>query len=120
MKNSLETKLGIFVAITIGAAVVIIETLGSADLFSHGKYISAQFDTVQDLKIGDRVKMAGVEIGRVDKISLTDEKVNVVMKLKPDANVKTDSQAIIKFTGLMGQNFVALSFGAPGSPRAED
>ena len=120
MKNSLETKLGFFVAITICAAVLIIETLGSADLFSRGKHVSALFDTVQDLKVGDRVKMAGVEIGRVDKIEIADEKVSVTMKLKLDANVKTDSKAIIKFTGLMGQNFVNVSFGAPGSPKAED
>jgi len=120
MKNSLETKLGFFVAITVCAAVLIIETLGSADLFARGKHVSALFDTVQDLKIGDRVKMAGVEIGRVEKIELADEKVNVTMKLKLDAGVKTDSKATIKFTGLMGQNFVAVSFGAPGSPKAED
>ena len=120
MKNSLETKLGFFVAITVCAAVLIIETLGSADLFSRGYHVSALFDTVQDLKIGDRVKMAGVEIGRVEKIELADEKVSVTLKLKPNAGVKTDSKAIIKFTGLMGQNFVNLSFGAPGSPKAED
>src|SRR5258706_5446487 len=120
MKNSLETKLGFFVAITVCAAVLIIETLGSADLFSRGKHVSALFDTVQDLKVGDRVKMAGVEIGRVEKIEIADEKVSVTMKLKLDANVKTDSKAIIKFTGLMGQNFVNVSFGAPGSPKADD
>jgi phospholipid/cholesterol/gamma-HCH transport system substrate-binding protein len=119
MKNSLETKLGIFVAVTIIAAVLIVETLGSAELFSRGYRISAQFDTVQDLKVGDRVKMAGVEIGKVDKIELGDNKVIVVMKLHPDAAVKTDSKAIIKFTGLMGQNFVAITFGAPGSPKVE-
>jgi phospholipid/cholesterol/gamma-HCH transport system substrate-binding protein len=120
MKNSLETKLGIFVAITVIAALLIIETLGSADLFSRGYRISAQFDTAQDLKVGDRVRMAGVEIGKVDKIALADNKVNVIMKLKSDAVVKTDSKAVIKFTGLMGQNFVALSFGAPGSPKVEE
>lgn len=118
--NSLETKLGVFVVLAVFAAVFIIETLGSADLFSSGKYVSAQFDTVQDLKVGDRVKMAGVEIGRVEKIELTDDKVKVTMKLKPDAAVKTDSKAAIKFTGLMGQNFVGISFGAPGSPKVED
>ncbi len=89
-------------------------------MFSRGNHVSAQFDTVQDLKVGDRVKMAGVEIGRVEKIALTDDKVSVTMKFKPDAAVKTDSKAAIKFTGLMGQNFVAISFGAPGSPTAED
>jgi phospholipid/cholesterol/gamma-HCH transport system substrate-binding protein len=120
MKNSLETKLGIFVAITVIAALLIIETLGSADLFSRGYHVSAQFDSAQDLKVGDRVRMAGVEIGKVDKIALADNKVNVVMKLKADAVVKTDSKAVIKFTGLMGQNFVAISFGAPGSPKVEE
>ena len=120
MKNSLETKLGFFVAITVCAAVLIIETLGSADLFSRGYHVSALFDSVQDLKVGDRVKMAGVEIGRVEKIELADEKVSVTLKLKPTAGVKTDSKAIIKFTGLMGQNFVNISFGAPDSPKAEE
>jgi phospholipid/cholesterol/gamma-HCH transport system substrate-binding protein len=120
MKNSLETKLGIFVAVTVIAALLIIETLGSADLFSRGYHVSAQFDTAQDLKVGDRVRMAGVEIGKVDKIALADNKVNVVMKLKSDAVVKTDSKATIKFTGLMGQNFVSISFGAPGSPKVEE
>ena len=120
MKNSLETKLGVFVVLVIFAAWAIVETLGSADVFSHGYHISAQFDTAQDLKIGDRVKMAGVEIGRVDNISLSDEKVVVTMKLKTDAVVRTDSKAAIKFTGLMGQNFVAIGFGSPGAPKAAD
>ena len=78
------------------------------------------FDTVQELKVGDSVKMAGVEIGRVEKIALADGKVTVTMKLHPDAVVKTDSQAIIKFAGLMGQNFVAIDFGSPGAPLAVD
>jgi phospholipid/cholesterol/gamma-HCH transport system substrate-binding protein len=32
--------------------------------------------------------------------------------------VKTDSKATIKFTGLMGQNFVAIDFGSPDATRA--
>jgi phospholipid/cholesterol/gamma-HCH transport system substrate-binding protein len=120
MKNSLETKLGIFVFLAVVAAWIIVETLGSVDLFRHGYRVSAQFATVQDLKVGDRVKMAGVEIGRVDDIQLTDTKVSVIMKLRNNAQVKTDSKASIKFTGLMGQNFVAIDFGSPDQPRAKE
>ena len=120
MRNSLETKLGIFVVLTIFAAVFIIEVLGSADMFTHGYRVTALFDTAQDLKVGDHVKMAGVEIGRVDKISLADGKVMVTMKLHPDAVVKTDSKATIKFTGLMGQNYVNVAFGSTGAPKAGD
>ena len=107
MKNSLETKLGIFVVLAIFAAVLIIETLGGAEFLHSGYHVSALFNTVQDLKVGNSVKMAGVEIGRVEKIVLTGTQVKVTMKLHSDAVVKTDSKAIIKFTGLMGQNFVA-------------
>jgi len=120
MKNSLETKLGFFAVIVVLVAWAIVETLGSTDIFSHGTVISARFDTAQDLKVGDRVKMAGVEIGHVESIGLSDDKVVVNMKLKSDAPVKTDSLATIKFTGLMGQNFVALSFGTPGAVKAEN
>jgi phospholipid/cholesterol/gamma-HCH transport system substrate-binding protein len=120
MKNSLETKLGIFVVLVVLAAWAIIETLGSGDFFHPGFKVSAQFDTVQDLKVGDRVKMAGVEIGHVADIELTSNKVSVVMKLQNGAIVKTDSTATVKFTGLMGQNFVAIGFGSDGAPQASE
>ncbi|MGH7952775.1 MAG: MlaD family protein [Limisphaerales bacterium] len=118
MKNSLETKLGVFVALAIIAAVIIVETLGGSEFFRHGYHVSAFFHTVQDLKIGNSVKMAGVEVGRVEKITLADNKVHVIMKIRTDAAVKTDSKASIKFTGLMGQNFVSLTFGSPDAPKA--
>ena len=120
MKNSLETRLGLFVAVAILAAWAIVETLGGVEMFRGGYHVLAQFDTAQDLKVGDTVKMAGVEIGRVEKIALTDQKVQVTMKLHGDVVVKTDSKAVIKFTGLMGQNFVAVDFGSVAAPRAVD
>ena len=118
MKNSLETRLGIFVVLVIVAAFLITETLGGLEWFQGGLTVSGLFDTVQDLKVGNNVKMAGVEIGRVEKIALEGNRVRVTMKLHSDAVVKTDSQAVIKFTGLMGQNFVSISFGTPDAPRA--
>jgi phospholipid/cholesterol/gamma-HCH transport system substrate-binding protein len=120
MKNSLETKLGVFVVLVVMASWAIIETLGGADFFSHGYHVIAQFDTVQDLKVGDHVKMAGVDIGHVDDIELSSNKVSVIMKLRQGAIIKTDSKATIKFTGLMGQNFVALDFGSDGAPQAAE
>ena len=122
MKNTLETRLGIFVALAVLAAVLIMETLGGPDWFRRGYHVNADFNSVQDLKLGDRVKIAGVEVGKVDKIGLDEprNKVRVSMKLKRNVIVRTDSTATIKFTGLLGQNFVALDFGSPSSPPAAD
>ena len=122
MKNTLETRLGIFVALAVLAAVLIMETLGGPEWFKRGYHVNADFNTVQDLKLGDRVKIAGVEVGKVDKIGLdeTNNKVRVTMKLRRNVIVRTDSTATIKFTGLLGQNFVAIDFGSPSSPPAAD
>ncbi len=120
MKNSLETRLGIFVILVVLAAWAIMETLGGMEMLHGGFRVNALFNTAQDLKVGDNVKMAGVEIGRVETIALDSGKAKVTMKLHPDAAVKTDSEAVIKFTGLMGQNFVSISFGSPDAPKAVD
>lgn len=119
MKNSLETRLGVFVALTILACIIIVETLGNFSLLQRGYHVAALFNSAQDLKEGNAVKMAGVDIGRVEKIELADQKVKVTMKLNSSAVVKTDSKATIRFTGLMGQNFVAISFGKPESPKVD-
>lgn len=121
MKNTLETRLGIFFALTLIVAVIILEMAGVAEYFKPGYRVYANFHTVQELKKGDLVKMAGVEVGRVDEISLTNDQVRITMKIKKrDAVIRTDSRATIKFTGLMGQNFVSLDFGTPKGDRADD
>jgi phospholipid/cholesterol/gamma-HCH transport system substrate-binding protein len=113
MKNSLETRIGIFVALTALAAVFILEMIGGVEKFTRGYHMHALFNNVQELKVGDRVKMAGVEVGRVEEIALdpTRNKVKVTMKIRKSAGVKTDSVASVDFTGLMGQNLVSLTFG---------
>jgi phospholipid/cholesterol/gamma-HCH transport system substrate-binding protein len=117
MKNTLETRIGLFVALTVVAAAIILERVGSFETFQRGRQVNALFSEIQDLKIGDRVKMAGVEVGRVQSIQLTNNKVLVVMKVRSTAEIKTDSAASIKFMGLLGQNFVAVDFGTPrGEP----
>jgi phospholipid/cholesterol/gamma-HCH transport system substrate-binding protein len=40
------------------------------------------------------------------------------MKIRRDAGVRTDSIATVKFTGLLGQNFVSLDFGSAGAELA--
>lgn len=120
MRNTLETRLGIFVAIVLLASLVVVDLVGGLPFLKSGYHVSAQFNNIQDLKVGDPVKMSGVAIGRVDKIQLADGKVRVALRLNKDAVVKTDSTATIRFTGLMGQNYVAVDFGSATAPVAND
>lgn len=113
MKNTLETRLGIFFALAMCAAVLLVETIGGTGFFRKGYPVTAAFKSVQDLKVGDPVKLAGVRIGSVSDITLTNDLVQVTMKIERDKQIRTTSKAKIKFAGLMGQNFVEMDFGSP-------
>jgi phospholipid/cholesterol/gamma-HCH transport system substrate-binding protein len=123
MKDSIETRLGMFFALAIIAALVILESLGAFAFFWRGYHLHALFKNVQELKVGDAVKMGGVPVGRVESIALTNAVARVTMNLdrKMKEQVRLDSIATIKFTGLMGQNYVDISFGTPaGVPAGDD
>ena len=120
MKDTLETRLGIFFALALIAAVFINEMVGGVEFFKRGYHLRAHFQNVLDLKKGDPVKMAGVQVGRVDKIGFADNLVEVTMKINRDAVVRTDSKATIKFLGLLGQNYIALDFGTTNGVPAQE
>ena len=71
MKDSIETRLGLFFALAIITALVIMESLGTFAFFKRGYHLQALFKNVQELKVGDAVKMGGVPVGRVENIRLT-------------------------------------------------
>lgn len=120
MKNTLETRLGIFFALALLAGIIIIEMVGGLEYFRPGRNIRARFNSVMELKVGDPVKMAGVQVGKVDNITFSEGRVEVFMKInRKDATIKTDSKATIKFSGLMGQNYVSVDFGSPNAPVVE-
>ena len=114
MKNTLETRLGLFFALALIVAFVVMEMVGTFQFFKGGVRVRARFNTVQELSVGDPVKLAGVTIGRVESIGIDEGggRVTVLMKLESVQGVKTDSKATIRFSGFMGQNHVALSFGS--------
>jgi phospholipid/cholesterol/gamma-HCH transport system substrate-binding protein len=120
MKENIESKLGLFFALAVIFALIILEFLGGFSFFHRGYHLRANFKNVQELKVGDFVKMAGVQVGRVQSITLSNADAEVTMNLNRDTNVKIDSKASISFTGLMAQSFVAIDFGSPSAPRAED
>jgi phospholipid/cholesterol/gamma-HCH transport system substrate-binding protein len=119
MKNTLETRLGIFFALALVVAVLVLEMVGAADFFKGGYTVTASFKNAQDLKKGDPVKTAGVEIGRVEGIELDAGRARVTLKIQKKYEIKTDARAVIKFTGLMGNNFVSIEGGSTAAPRIE-
>lgn len=118
-KNTLETRLGLFILLAFLAAFFIVEVIGVTDVFRPGYILRARFANIQDLKVGDSVKMAGMPVGQITKLNLVENKVELTLRLNKGTPVHTDSKATIKFKGLMGDNYVSIDFGNPGSPLLE-
>lgn len=116
MRNSLETRLGLFFAMVFVAGMVLLELAGGLDFFRKGVEIKARFDAVNELQVGAAVKLAGVPVGEVRRIAIEGNKVVVTLRVRTEAKVKTDSKAVVRFAGLMGQNYVELTFGSAGAP----
>lgn len=118
MKSTLETRLGIFFALALIGLFILMEVAGGLNVLNETIPVGARFDNIRDLKQGDPVKMAGVEIGKVSSIGFADNQVRITMDIDTEnaPAVKTDSVASIQFMGLMGQNFVAIEFGQSGVP----
>lgn len=119
MKPSLETRLGIFFAFAAIAAVLLIELSGGVDVFRKGYQLHADFRTIGQLKAGDPIKMAGVQIGRVLDFEFVEDKVRVTVKIDGNRQVKTDAIARIESAGLIGQNYISVNIGSATAPAFE-
>ena len=91
------------VALTIGLGV----KLANSRLFSHTYVLEAQFDDATGVLKGDAVKLAGVDIGRVESATLDDEGQAVVkFNLDESVELPTDSEIAIRWRNVLGQRYI--------------
>ena len=113
-------RLGIFIVATLAILASGVFLIGSKEyLFSSTYQLKAQFDNVAGLAAGADVRVGGVHSGTVESIELPHhpgEKVTVVMELEKSTHeiVKQDSVASIETEGLLGNQYMAISFGSAG------
>jgi phospholipid/cholesterol/gamma-HCH transport system substrate-binding protein len=111
-RSALDLGVGVFVLIGLIALGWMSVKLGRIDLLGNRGYVvSADFPTVGGLKAGSTIEIAGVEVGRVDRIVLQDYQAHVVMVIQPGVKLQDDSIASIKTKGLIGERYVRISPG---------
>jgi phospholipid/cholesterol/gamma-HCH transport system substrate-binding protein len=123
---SRAARLGAFIVATLAILVTGIFIIGSKQyLFSSTYELKAQFDNVEGLDAGGDVRVGGVHSGTVHSIVLPrqpGEKVTVIMELGKSTHeiIKQDSVASIETEGLLGNQFLAISFGSAGTAGVRD
>ncbi len=115
-------RLGVFIVVTLALLATGVFIIGSKEYLFRSTYqLKAQFDNVAGLAEGADVQVGGVHSGTVTGIKLPGkpgDKVTVIMELDQPtrAIVKQDSVASIQTEGLLGNQFMAISFGSAGQP----
>ncbi len=84
-------------------------------------YVHADFGRTDGLVIGDKVRMAGVDIGRVVDASL-DENFHAILKLEIMDKIKIpdDSSASIVSSSIMGSKYIEIEPGGSDVYLPED
>ena len=110
-KYALETYVGIFVLIGLICVAYLTVKLGKFEVIGGDYYVlKARFASVNGLKPGSSVEMAGVQIGTVDRIRIHTELqvAEVELKIRKDIALSEDTIASIKTNGLIGDKYVRM------------
>jgi len=111
----LEMMVGIFMVIGILCLGYVSIKLGKMELVGGDYYtVSAGFDSVSGLKPGARVEVAGVEVGKVDRITLdakSGDRALAYLKIKTGVKITDDVIASVRTSGIIGDKFIKLKPG---------
>ena len=114
-RNLIETAMGAFV-LAAAAAFLLIVYKSSNTPSVYGYQMAAEFNKIGGLKVGNDVRVSGVPVGKVVRVTLDHDtfKAKVVFDVDVECVFSTDSIAVIASEGLLGGNFLEIIPG--GSP----
>lgn len=98
----------------IGTAVIIALLLGIVGFSSLGigkRTYAGDFAQAGGIMSGDKVRVAGIDVGEVTSTALAGDRVHIEMRVDDDVRVTDTGTATIKLSTLLGQRFIELTEG---------
>jgi len=114
-ERTLELKVGLFITVGIIMFFILVFSIGDVYLVKKGYYVNVLFNFANGLKESSPVRLAGVDVGQVDRIELFFDpqekktKVNLVAWIRnDDIRIERDSEAVINTLGLLGEKYLEI------------
>jgi phospholipid/cholesterol/gamma-HCH transport system substrate-binding protein len=108
--KTFDREVAVGMILLLGAAILVYISLNLGRLSfgqTQGYTVQAEFPNAGGLQEGALVELAGVEIGRVAGVTLTDTyHARVTLNILPTIALQEDSRAAIKSKGLIGERYV--------------
>ncbi|MBW8481668.1 MCE family protein [Actinomadura parmotrematis] len=104
-----------FIVVTVLATTVLAASIAQTGGGPSRSY-RARFTDASGLRAGDGVRIAGVQVGRVEGIDVVDRRIaRVRFSVDRDRTVPASATATIKYLNLVGQRYVELARGTGGT-----
>ncbi len=121
-ERRLQLRAGIFTIVVVVALGVVVSTLNrEGGLFTPRYALFADFDGIEGLFVNSPVRLAGNQVGRVRDIRFLPPGSERVVRVELDVDssvqdrITVDSVASIHQAGILGDMYVEISLGTPGS-----
>jgi len=110
-------KLVIFCLVSIIVTTVLTVIMGRLGGEGKTEY-HAMFNTASELEDGDDVRVAGVSVGAVTGVDITDDgKALVSFRIDNGVDLTPGSRAEVRYLNLVGARYLALKAGTPSAAR---
>lgn len=114
--RAIEIGVGIFVAIGFIAIVVLAMQVSNLAAFTRtdGYEVKARFQNIGGLKVRAPITMAGVRVGKIERIDLDSDTYEAVVTLsifEEFDRLPLDTSASILTAGLLGEQYIGLDAG---------
>lgn len=112
-KKTIDLSVGLLVILAVLAMFFIAVSASGVEGRHAGRFIkiSADFDNVSGLRVRAPVKVSGVWIGEVSKITLDPQTYRAHVQLKVAKNIEKipmDSEAKVLTEGLLGSKYISI------------
>ncbi|WP_371746981.1 virulence factor Mce family protein [Mycolicibacterium sp. YH-1] len=109
-------RLAVFLVVCLLGVFGLFAVFGELRFGEETKTYTAEFANVTGLENGDFVRIAGVEVGKVEKVEIQPDTTALVMFTADQSVVLTEgSRAVIRYDDLIGGRYLALQEGAGGT-----
>ncbi|WP_216207898.1 MCE family protein [Amycolatopsis aidingensis] len=108
-------KILIFAAVTVLLTAVLGATIANTNFGETSGY-TARFTEASGLKAGDDVRIAGVKVGQVESIAVSEgNQAEVDFTVESVRELPASVTATIKYRNLIGQRYLSLNTDVPGA-----
>jgi phospholipid/cholesterol/gamma-HCH transport system substrate-binding protein len=116
--NRTHIGLGVFVLGTLGLLIWLAQSIGALG-GRRGVEYEVRLEHAAGLVANNAVKVAGVEVGRIEKIGVDHDVAVLTLRVDEEIVLHTDAKAIVRAKSLLGEKYLQLAPGERDSPVLE-